>query len=146
MTGEQKADLRNDLMTLAEGATRPSSESVATLADDLQSAWADQSLSKPEKAQLASDILTVMNSANISPEELQQVIADVESILEASNVTPEDAQNIAADLQAIAKELQANAAAVGSQDRPRLGDRPLNRAGAAPKSAVQESLRQRLDR
>lgn len=109
VTQAQKDALKNDLMAMAEGATRPDQTLVQQLANDLAEAMSDGNLSSREKTQLTQDLYAVMNSAGISAAEVNQTIADAQAILQSSGVTRADAQTIAGDLKAIASEAQKNA-------------------------------------
>lgn len=108
VTEAQKQALAEDLLALADGATKPDEELVEQLANDLADALADGEISQREAVKLVSDIEQVMNSANIPKTEVDAVIADAQAILIASGVTKSDAQEIAADLKAIAAELRQN--------------------------------------
>jgi tRNA C32,U32 (ribose-2'-O)-methylase TrmJ len=107
-TPEQKQKLAASLMTLASGTTKPSTESVQKLANDLSNALDDSNLSNQEIYQLSKDIQTVLNSANVPQQEVQTVINNAKTVLEASNLTKADVQLIIADLQAIAQQLKVN--------------------------------------
>lgn len=109
VTTEQKQALKNDLMAMAEGATKPDPALVQQLANDLSEAIADGSIDNKEKAQLANDLQKVMTSANIPPEEVNQAIADAQAILTASGVDKSEVQTIVSDLKAIATEAKNNA-------------------------------------
>ncbi|MBI3271020.1 MAG: hypothetical protein HYZ53_18600 [Planctomycetes bacterium] len=101
VTDAQVQALKSSLRAMADGATKPSQESVNKLATDLSAALDDGSLSTKEQAQLVFDLQTVLNSAHIPPAEVQAAIADAQAILKASNVDSSDVQLIASDLQAI---------------------------------------------
>lgn len=106
VTPEQKNDLKNSLMTLADGATKSSAASVEALSSSLQSALADQTLTNLEKAQLASCVQEVLNSANIPPDEVSAVIEDARAILESADVSEDEIQQVVNDLKSIAAELK----------------------------------------
>jgi len=106
VTPEQKQQLKKDLLAAAEGAKKPSSDSVAKLAHDLSAAWAGQKLSPQEQAFLAKDLNTVLNSANVSTAESQGALNSAQTILKYSGISRDDFQKIVNDLKAIAAELQ----------------------------------------
>ena len=108
VTPEQKQQLKNDLMAMADGAQKPSQASVSQLATDLQAAWSDQKLTPVEQKKLMADVTAVFTSANIPASEVQATVIDAQAILTASGVTKEDAVAIANDLKAIATELKNN--------------------------------------
>lgn len=110
VTQEQKDALKSDLTDMLSGATRPSQESVQTLANDLTSSMADGSLSLKEKATLTNDFQSVLDSANISADEFGAFVTSVQDVLVASGVTKDDVAAIAGDLQAIGAEAKTNVA------------------------------------
>ncbi len=109
VTAEQKQALKNDLMAMADGATKPDPALVQQLANDLAEAVADGKIDNKEKAQLSNDLYKVMNSANIPAEEVNQAISDAQAILTASGLTKADVQTIVSDLKAIGTEAKNNA-------------------------------------
>lgn len=115
VTAEQKQALKNDLLAMVDGATKPDQVLVQQLANDVAEAMADGSLDNKEKAQLSNDLYKVMNSANIPVEEVNQAVADAQAILIASGVSKSDMQTIAVDLKAIATEAKNNAPNSGAK-------------------------------
>lgn len=114
VTPEMKQALKNDLMAMADGATKPDQALVQKLANDLADAMSDGKISNAEKAKLTNDLYAVMNSANVSTAEVSQAITDAQAILAASGVDKQDAQTISADLKAIAAEAQKNHPSAGT--------------------------------
>lgn len=108
VTSEMKQALKNDLLAMADGATKPDPTLVQKLADDLAAAVADGNLDNKEKAQLSNDLYAVMNSAGIPASEVNQAIADAQAIIAASGVDRQDVQLIVADLEAIVAEARNN--------------------------------------
>jgi hypothetical protein len=106
VTTAQKDALKNDLLAMAEGATKPDAAAVEKLATDLSATLADASLSSKEMLQLTTDLNAVMNSANISSADVQKAITDAQAILTASGVTQAEVELIVADLKAIAGQAQ----------------------------------------
>lgn len=106
VTQAQKDQLAHSMMTLAEGTTRPSQETVTKLSSDLSEAMADSKITPKEQAALMQDVTAILNSANIPPEELQAVMDDAQQILISSGVDQADVALIMADLQAIANEVK----------------------------------------
>jgi polyhydroxyalkanoate synthesis regulator phasin len=125
VTKEQKEALANDLIAMADGATKPDKALVDELVADLYAALDDGELSTKEAKKLASDIEDVMNSANIPKSEVDKAIADAKAILLASGVTKADAQVIVEDLQAIAAELQGNASSTGGSRTKSRSRKPV---------------------
>lgn len=114
VTPEMKQALKNDLMAMADGATKPDPALVQKLADDLADAMSDGNISNAEKAKLTNDLYAVMNSANIPASEVNRAIADAQVILAASGVTKQDVQTIANDMKAIVAEFQKNHPGAGT--------------------------------
>ena len=117
VTPEQIQQMRTDLRSVAEGATRPDPWLVIQLIRQSRAAVADGEITQEERDGLTSNIDAVLESANISQTQRDAVIADIEAIVEASGVTADDLQTIAEDVRAIRTEFQEN------HDRPgvRLG-------------------------
>ena len=111
VTDGQKEQLKKDLMNVADGANKPSEETVAALTASLTEALADESLTPMEAKQVASDLSKVLNSAGISQEEAMAAAESAKAVLEASGVSKEDAMKVAESLKAITAELQKNVAA-----------------------------------
>ncbi len=101
VTQDQVKALSSSLQAMADGATKPSQESVDKLSNDLSGALDDGSLSTMEEAQLTRDMQAVMNSANIPASEVTAAIDDAQTILTASNVDQADVQLVVSDMQAI---------------------------------------------
>lgn len=114
VTEEQKTAVKNSLMAVADGATKPSEESVTALADSLSSALADEQLTNKEKAQLASCVETVLKSANIPQAEVEALANSTYEMLVATGVSKEEASAVAQDLKAIGAELKKNASAAAA--------------------------------
>lgn len=121
VTKAQKEALANDLLAMADGATKPDQALVDDLVDDLYAALEDGAVSTKEAMKLAADLEAVMNSANIPKSEVDKAIADAQAILLASGVTKEDVQVIVKDLQAIAADLQGKQPATSAPRPKRRG-------------------------
>jgi hypothetical protein len=132
VTQAQKDALKNDLNSMAKGASRPDPALTEQLTNDLSQAMADSQLSGKEKAKLMSDVEAVMNSANVSKAQVNQAIADAQAILIASGMSQAQAQAIVNDLKAIAAEAQNNAAGAttGTQGSGPLGRLRQRRGGS----------------
>ena len=109
VTPEQKTAVADSLAAVADGATRPSDESITALANSLTTATADGNLTPKEKKQLSENIEAVLNSPGIPPEEVAALVSSTEALLTASGVSKEDAETLANDMRAIGEEIQANA-------------------------------------
>jgi hypothetical protein len=132
VTQAQKDALKNDLNSMAKGASCPDPALTEQLTNDLSQAMAESQLSGKEKAKLMGDVEAVMNSANISKAQVNQAIADAQAILTASGISQAQAQAIVNDLKAIAAEAQKNAAGAtaGTQGSGPLGRLRQRRGGS----------------
>lgn len=115
VTQEQKDALKNDLTSMAKGATKPDPALVEKLSNDLSQAMADGNITGKEKSQLMKDLESVMNSANISTDQVNKASSDAQAILTASGISKTDVQKIAGDMKAIVSEAQKNAQKAASQ-------------------------------
>jgi len=104
VTPEQKQQLAKDLLATAQGANKPSSEKVATLADELSAAVAQKPLSDTDRNRLLTDLAAVLNPANIQPAQMQTIIADVQAIFQVNGLARKDAVRITDAVKAVAAE------------------------------------------
>jgi len=132
VTTEQKQALQQDLMAMAEGATKPNAALVEQLANDLAAAMSDGNISNKELIKLTDDLEAVMNSANISKAQVTQAVTDAQAILKASGVSQSDAQAVVNDLNAIVVEAQKN----GQNAVNEAKTNPQNPAGASGKKPL----------
>lgn len=106
VTDEQKQQLVDDILDLAEGTTRPSDESVEQLVEDLVAALEDHELTTQEKVVLAFALQETMESAGIEHEEIEALLESIQIVLTAANIDEADVALILGDLQAIVSEFQ----------------------------------------
>ena len=104
VTPEQKQQLAKDLLATAQGANKPSSAKVATLADELSAAVAQKPLSDTDRNRLLTDLAAVLNPANIQPAQMQTIIADVQAIFQVNGLARKDAVRITDAVKAVAAE------------------------------------------
>ena len=104
VTPEQKQQLAKDLLATAQGANKPSSAKVATLADELSAAVAQKPLSDTDRNRLLTDLAAVLNPANIQPAQMQTIIADVQAIFQVNGLARKDAVKITDAVKAVAAE------------------------------------------
>lgn len=137
VTEAQKQAVKDSLTALADGAVKPSEESVIALADSLTTALADEDLTPQEKIQIANSVEAVLTSANISQAEVEALVASTQALLVASGVTREEARTVADDLRAIGIELRANATAAATQAQSQAATAQAKAATA--KTAAKEN-------
>ena len=104
VTPEQKQQLANDLLATAQGANKPSSAKVATLADELSAAVAQKPLSDTDRNRLLTNLAAALNPANIQPAQMQVIIADVQAIFQVNGLARKDAVKITDAVKAVAAE------------------------------------------
>ena len=104
VTPEQKQQLAKDLLATAQGANKPSSAKVATLADELSAAVAQKPLSDTDRNRLLTDLAAVLNPANIQPTQMQVIIADVQAIFQVNGLARKDAVRVTDAVKAVAAE------------------------------------------
>ncbi len=102
---------------MAQGTTKPSTESISNLTSDLSAALAARQVSKSVQIKLFNDIEQVLNSANIPMSEMAADIKNAQEILIASVITRKDIQIVASDLKAIAEELKRNLQTITDQKK-----------------------------
>lgn len=122
VTPEQKQAVKNDLIQIFSGASKPSQDSVSKLAADLTAAVADRKITPAEAYKLSQDVAAVLASANISQQSVNQLKADVQALLRATNITQADLQTIQSDVNAIIDTAKAKARAA-TTTRPRKKNR-----------------------
>ena len=96
-TAEQKEKFAASLASVATGATKPSNESVQTLASTLADAIAGKKLAAADQAQLARDLGNAMNAAAGSP----QMAAAIQGVKDGLYLAGANE----ASIQAVAKAL-----------------------------------------
>ncbi len=107
-TQAQKQAVAQDLQHILSGASRPSQQSVQTLANDLSKAAADGTISTTEAVKLSQDVAVVLNEASISQQDVNKLMADIQTLLKATKLTKQDAQTIYNDVKAVATTAQQN--------------------------------------
>ncbi len=106
VTPQQNAQLSKDLLASAQGASKPSSATIAALADSLAAAFAQNSIPESGRNRLVSDLAAVLNPANIQPAQMQAIHADIQAIFQANGMARKDAVKIVDQVKAVAAETQ----------------------------------------
>jgi hypothetical protein len=104
VTPEQKQQLAKDLLATAQGANKPSSGTVASLAHELSAALAQKPLSDTDRSRLLTDLAAALNPASIPPARMQAIFADVQAIFQVNGLSRNEAMKIANALKAVAAE------------------------------------------
>ena len=101
-----KSSLAKDMAGVAQGANKPSQETLSKLSDHLTTAYAETTLKAPQKTRLAQDIGVLLNSANTPPAQKEAMIEDVKSILQTGGASADDAAAVATDLKMVTDEVK----------------------------------------
>jgi hypothetical protein len=105
---EQKTALKDSLLAVVDGSTKPAAPMVGQLSSDLANAMAARrSGSNLDTTRLVQDLKTVMNGAYITPIQVTRASNHAQTVLKAGGISPKDTQLIANDLKAIADALRA---------------------------------------
>jgi len=106
VTAAQKQQLSTNLLACAQGASKPSPATVASLAESLTAAFVEKPLSQASRNRLVSDLAVVLNPAKYSAGQIQAVCNDVQAIFQANGTARRDAVKIADQVKAVAAETQ----------------------------------------
>ncbi len=102
-----KDDLSKSMANVAQGANKPSAETVSKLTDHLTTAMNEATkLTSSKKIYLARNVAVLLNSANTPPDQRETMIKDVQSSLEAGGASSDDAAAVAADLKSVVDEVK----------------------------------------
>jgi len=93
--------LRNDLMGVTQGGSRPPSAAVQQLSGGLISHLPSRRTPFINTERLALDLEAVMNGSRLPPARVNQAISSAQSILRSSGVPQAGIQALSADLKAI---------------------------------------------
>ncbi|HWD93588.1 MAG TPA: hypothetical protein VG938_14700 [Verrucomicrobiae bacterium] len=101
-----KQDLAQSLGKVAQGANKPSPETLSKLSEHLSTAVSEAKLTTPKKTRLAQDVAVLLNSANTPLAQKQAMVQDVGTILRAGGTSDGDVAGVTADLQTVMEELK----------------------------------------
>jgi hypothetical protein len=104
VTAQQKQQLAKDLLAASQGANKPSSATVAALAEELSTAVSQKSLAEKDLSRLMTDLAAVLNSSNIQPTQMQAVYSDIQAIFQVSGLARKDAIKVSDAAKAVAAE------------------------------------------
>ena len=104
VTALQKQQLAKDLLATAQGANKPSSATVAALAEELSSAFAQKPLSDKDRNRLLTNLAAVLNPANIQPTQMQAIFGDIQAIFQVNGMARKDAVKLTDAVKAVAAE------------------------------------------
>jgi type VI protein secretion system component VasK len=104
VTAQQKQQLAKDLLATAQGANKPSSATIAALAEELSSALVQKPLPDKDRNRLLTDLAAVLNPANIQPTQMQAIFGDIQAIFQVNGIARKDAVKITDAVKAVAAE------------------------------------------
>jgi hypothetical protein len=104
VTAQQKQQLAADLLATAQGASKPSSATVAALTEQLSTAIAQKPLSDKDRNRLLTDLAAVLNPANLQPAQMQAIYGDIQAIFQVSGMDRKDAVKLTEAFKAIGAE------------------------------------------
>jgi hypothetical protein len=99
----QRQTLTNDLAIAAQG-TKPKSESISKLAEDLTTAIAGKEKLRAPQPKLAQYTHAIFNSSQLTAAQQQMIFDGVKKILTDGGASPEEATNVVNDIKTIASE------------------------------------------
>ena len=104
VSAEQKQQIAKDLITVAQGAKKPSAPTAGNLADSLAAAFAEKPLADKDCSRLLSDLAAVLNPANIQAAQMQAIYADIQAVFQANGMARKDAVKIVDQVKAVGAE------------------------------------------
>ncbi|MEO6811904.1 MAG: hypothetical protein ABI353_22575 [Isosphaeraceae bacterium] len=103
--------LKNDMLAVAEGSTKPGSSVVQTLSNDLADALIKRRRLDVDTMNLANSLKSVMNGGKASETDVHGAITQSEAILKAAGISQTRLETIRADLNAVASDARTHAPA-----------------------------------
>jgi hypothetical protein len=110
VTDQSKQEFSHDLLSVAQGTTKPSPAAISKLADDLLPALAASSVTTAADEKLVQRLVVLVNSGGLSTERTHEISEETQTALQSAGVSPADASKVAGDLQAIAADVRPAAA------------------------------------
>ncbi|MBC8094409.1 MAG: hypothetical protein H7Y43_01230 [Akkermansiaceae bacterium] len=106
VTEQAKRQFARNLMAVAQGTPRPSTNSLTALANSLLPALADRKIPVSAHDRLVEKLVVVMNSRGLSAARANEITEEARTALANSGVAAEAAAQVATDLQTIATEVR----------------------------------------
>jgi hypothetical protein len=106
VTDQSKEEFSRDLLSVAQGSTKPSAASLSRLADALLAALAPASVSTAADEKLVQRLVVLVNSGGLTPTRTQEISDEVQAALQSAGVPAADASKIASDLQLVASDVR----------------------------------------
>ncbi|HLP76296.1 MAG TPA: hypothetical protein VK327_05195 [Candidatus Paceibacterota bacterium] len=109
VTDQVKRNFELDLVAIAQGSHKPSTNSVAALANSLLPALSDRKISAGLNERLMQKLVVLMNCHGLSASRAQEIIEEAKTAMTSCGISTDVAAKIATDLQAIVTEIQTPA-------------------------------------
>lgn len=106
VSDQAKKDFANDLIGIANGTHKPSTNSINAIASSLLPALADKKLPITLSDRLVQKLVVLANSHGLSDTRTQEIAAEAEAALTSAGVSTETAAQIGTDLRALASDVQ----------------------------------------
>jgi hypothetical protein len=106
VTADQKQNLENDVLTVANTGAKPTKPLVTKLSADLSSALAGKAVKAADHVQLVKSVNVIVNSGKLTSAQTQPYVTTVQTTLKNAGAADADIQNVVASLNAIVAELQ----------------------------------------
>ena len=110
VTDQSKEEFSRDLLSIAQGSTKPSPATLSKLADDLLPALAASSVTTAADDKLVQRLVVVVNSGGLTATRTQEISEETQTALQSAGVSPADASKVASDLQSISADIRPAAA------------------------------------
>src|SRR5258708_31821712 len=109
VTPDQKQKMVQQLVAAPQGV-KPSTKSLAKLADDLAAAFAEKPLSATSRARLVQELDAVLNPSKYPQAKLDGIFTDIQAIFQDNGLSRNKAVIIADDVKAIFTQIQKGGA------------------------------------
>ena len=103
---QAKKDFARDLLGIASGSNKPSSNSVNAVANTLLPALTEKKLSTALLDRLVQKLVVLANSHGLSETRAQEIADEAQTALTAAGISTETAAQIAMQLRALAADVQ----------------------------------------
>ncbi len=103
---ETRQRLARNLLAAAQGTTKPSSTTAASVVDHLVTVMAGANIESSARARLAQNLNAVFDCASIPADRVTAILSDVQAILQVGGVRRQDALTVVASLRQVVTEVQ----------------------------------------
>jgi hypothetical protein len=107
VTAQQKQQLANDLIAVADGPNKPSAASATKWAEDVSAACSEMALSDTSRGRFVQEIDAVLNPSKYPSAKMDAIFTDVQAIFQADGTKRKNAVQISEDVKALASDCKA---------------------------------------